>query len=72
MVNVNRYGGVCNVENPDKRVYNLWYGMLRRCYDKKQHERDRGKSYADCEVCDRWLNFNLFASDITHLAGYNN
>ena len=32
MVNVNRYGGVCNVKNPDKRVYNLWYGMLRRYY----------------------------------------
>lgn len=21
MVNVNRYGGVCNVKNPEKRVY---------------------------------------------------
>lgn len=49
MVNVNRYGGVCNVKNPDKRVYNLWYGMLRRCYDKKQHERDRGESNRSME-----------------------
>lgn len=24
MVNVNRYGGVCNVDNPDKRVYQAW------------------------------------------------
>lgn len=68
----NKYGGVCNVTNPDKRVYALWYQMLRRCYDKKQHQRTRGKSYADCVVCDRWLNYSNFARDITLLFGYEN
>ena len=44
MVNVNRYGGVCNVKNPDKRVYNLWYGMLRRCYDKSNMRETEEKA----------------------------
>ena len=66
----NKYGGICNVSNPDKRVYGLWYGMLRRCYDKEQQERSRGKSYSECSVCDRWLDYSNFANDITLLFGY--
>ena len=67
---VNKYGGVCNVDNPDKRTYNLWYGMLRRCYDEEQQERSRGKSYSECTVCKRWLTYSNFAKDITLLFGY--
>jgi len=45
---MNKYGGVNDM--PDgftktelgKRIYSLWFGMLRRCYDYKQHERKRG------------------------------
>ena len=55
----------------DKRVYNLWFQMLRRCYDTTQHERERGKAYADCEVCDRWKLLSCFAKDIQRLPGYN-
>lgn len=66
----NKYGGVCNVDRPDKRTYNLWYGMLRRCYDKEQQQRSKGKSYEGCTVSDRWLNYSNFAKDITLLFGY--
>jgi hypothetical protein len=66
----NKYGGVCNVDNPDKRVYTLWYSMLRRCYDEKSQSRSRGKSYAGCTVCDSWLDYSNFARDITLLFGY--
>lgn len=66
----NKYGGVCDVLNPDKRVYGLWYGMLRRCYDKEQQERNRGKSYVGCTVSDRWLDYSNFAKDIKTLFGY--
>ena len=66
----NKYGGICSAENVDKRVYNLWYSMLRRCYDKEQQERSRGKSYSDCSVCERWMNYSNFAKDITLLFGY--
>ena len=38
MVNVNRYGGVCNVENPDKSVYE-WSGTTPdECLDKAEKE----------------------------------
>ena len=67
---LNKYGGACNENNPDKQIYNLWYGMLRRCYDTEQHKRSRGKSYADCEVCDRWFDYTNFAQDIALLPGY--
>lgn len=68
---MNKYGGINDLPNCDKRVYDLWFQMLRRCYDTEEHSRDRGKSYADCEVCDRWKMLSCFAKDIKKLDGYN-
>lgn len=68
---MNKYGGVNDFPNCDKRIYNLWFQMLRRCYDTTQHERVRGKSYANCEVCDRWKTLSCFVKDIKKLDGYN-
>ena len=48
---MNKYGGIADI-SCDKRIYNLWYQMLRRCYDAEQHKRTRGSSYSDCEVSD--------------------
>lgn len=67
---MNKYGGINDLPNCDKRVYGLWFQMLRRCYDTTQHERSKGKSYADCEVCDRWKSLSCFAKDIKKLEGY--
>ena len=67
---MNKYGGINDMPNCDKRVYGLWFQMLRRCYDTTQHERSKGKSYADCEVCDRWKILSCFANDIKKLEGY--
>lgn len=50
---MNKYGGINDMPNCDKRVYGLWFQMLRRCYDAEQQERSRGGSYIDCEVCER-------------------
>lgn len=68
---MNKYGGTNDLPACDKRVYNLWFQMLRRCYDMTQHERSRGRSYADCEVSDRWKLLSCFAKDIKTLEGYN-
>lgn len=73
---MNKYGGINDM--PDgftktelgKRVYNLWFGMLRRCYDVKQHERTRGKSYSNVIVCERWFYLKNFYEDIQKLDGY--
>ena len=68
---MNKYGGINDMPSCDKRVYNLWFQMLRRCYDATQHERAKGRAYADCEVCDRWKMLSCFAKDIKKLDGYN-
>ena len=67
----NKYQGINDMPNCDKRVYNLWFQMLRRCYDESQHKRRRGRTYAKCEVCERWKVLSNFAEDIMLLEGYN-
>lgn len=69
-MSVNKYGGYCDVEIADTKIYRLWYGMLRRCYDKAQHARNRGKTYADCVVCEDWMIYSNFENDIKKLAGF--
>lgn len=41
------------------RIYNTWYDMLKRCYDKEYHKKQ--PTYKNCTVCDEWLNFQNFA-----------
>ena len=41
------------------KVYETWKSMLQRCYDKKYQEKR--PTYKDCEVCEKWLNFQNFA-----------
>lgn len=66
----NKYGGIVDCEIMDKRTYELWYQMLRRCYDKEQQKRSRGKSYIGCTVSPRWMYLSNFALDIKSLDGY--
>ena len=40
-------------------VYNLWKGMLYRCYDEKTQEKI--PTYKGCTVCKEWYNFQVFA-----------
>ena len=57
----NKYGGVNDMpagwtkSKNNKRVYSLWFDMLRRCYDEEQLQRTKGKTYKDCSVCERWF-----------------
>lgn len=68
---INKYGGTNDAPGCDKRIYNLWYQMLRRCYDDTQQERSRGKSYANCNVSKRWMKLSNFVKDLPTLPGYN-
>jgi hypothetical protein len=68
---MNKYGGINDYPDCPKKIYNLWYRMLRRCYDTEQQKLTRGKSYVDCEVCNEWKILSNFAKDITELEGYN-
>ena len=39
--------------------YGAWTGMLRRCYDKKLH--DKYPTYSNTVLCEEWHNFQNFA-----------
>lgn len=40
------------------KIYRTWKNMLQRCYGDNDN---KDKSYADCDVCDEWHNFQNFA-----------
>lgn len=44
--------------------YMAWRNMLRRCYCKEFHEMQ--PTYADCDVCEDWHNFQNFAEWYTN------
>ena len=77
-MSMNKYGGVNDMpegwtkDDPlNKRIYMLWFGMLRRCYDVSQLGRKRGKTYSNVIVCDDWFYLRNFVEDIKKLDGYN-
>lgn len=41
------------------RVYDVWRGMLRRCYEEKRQVMF--PTYKGCSVCEEWMNFQNFA-----------
>lgn len=73
---MNKYGGVNDM--PDgftktelgKRIYALWFGMLRRCYDYRQLRRKRGSTYSNVVVCEKWFYLKGFYEDVQKLEGY--
>ena len=48
-----------SINKQNTPAYNQWVSMLERCYCEKR--RYRTKTYANCEVCDEWHNFQNFA-----------
>ena len=58
------------VENEwNKRIYEKWRTMLKRCYSEKYHERF--PTYKDCTVCNRWLLLSNFVEDFKLIDGYD-
>ena len=55
----------------NKRVYQKWKDMLRRCYDEEHHKTKKGKNYIGCTVCDRWLILSNFVEDVPLITGYD-
>ena len=72
----NKYGGINDMETGwtkeplNRKIYTLWFDILRRCYDTEQLLRNRGKSYADCTVCNDWFYLSRFVRDIQNIRGY--
>ncbi len=58
------------VENEwNKRIYEKWRAMLKRCYSEKYHEKS--PTYKDCTVCQRWLLLSNFVDDFKLIDGYD-
>ena len=53
------YLGVGKYGTKDRRALCVWTGVLKRCYDKKYH--DKHPTYEDVSVCKEWLDFQVFA-----------
>lgn len=43
-----------------KYHYNMWKGILERCYSEKYHKRF--PSYIGCSICEEWKNFQVFSA----------
>ena len=76
-MSMNKYGGVNDMPSGwtresylNKKIYQLWYDIHRRCYDSEQQARAKGRAYADCVVCERWHYLKNFAEDIAMLNGF--
>lgn len=41
------------------KEYEIWKGVLRRCFSEK--EKERNHAYKDVTCCEEWLNFQVFA-----------
>ena len=55
------YGiGYLGKKNADRNsvAYIRWHDMIHRCYNDKFHKRQ--PQYAQCTVCEEWLNFSNF------------
>lgn len=50
----------------NQRMYNIWAGVLRRSFDKNHNRYKESIS-----VCERWLCFDNFISDVKKLDGWN-
>ena len=53
------------------KAYDIWTGMIRRCYSEKAHNSNY-PTYKDCTVCVEWHNFQSFAKwfDGNYIEGY--
>lgn len=61
---IGEYG--CTITTPEGKkknspAYEVWHGILRRCYSENEHDLGKFKPYRSVEVCEEWLNFQNFA-----------
>lgn len=44
----------------NKKAYNVWRGMIDRCFDEKVKNTKKALSYKDASCCEEWLSFENF------------
>lgn len=63
------YLGRGKYSNKDIKLYDLWVGMLRRCYSKSFHKKQ--PTYKDTTICEDWHDFQNFAEWCEVQSNYN-
>lgn len=60
---VGEYEGtqMINGKKKNSPAYEVWIGMLKRCYSTNEHIRAKSPTYDNVTVCEEWLNFQNFA-----------
>lgn len=60
---VGEYEGTVTVDGKKKNspAYEVWMGMLKRCYSQNEQTRMKCGTYDNVTVCEEWLNFQNFA-----------
>lgn len=56
-IGIGKYKNSINGKNT--KIYDIWHSMMKRCYDPYYINKE--PTYADCFVCEEWLNFQRFA-----------
>jgi len=65
---VNDWVGNISVGGKDIREYNLWQGMLKRCFDEKL--KQKYPTYKDVTCSKDWLSMTNFVNDVSKMKGF--
>lgn len=60
--------GKVSTKKGNHRYYQIWAGMITRCYDK---ENKKYSAYRNVKVSERWLTFENFLNDCPLVDGWN-
>lgn len=55
----------------NKKLYSIWNGMVRRCYEKDINGNFTKYGKRGVVVCERWLCFEYFLEDSDKIEGYD-
>lgn len=69
-IGVGQHDTGSGVSGKHDKVYELWRGMIRRCYAPETHSEETVAAYKDCYVDERWHSYQNFCDDIQELPGY--
>ena len=67
-VGVNDWGSSIKVNGRNLQEYDLWYCMLRRCFDEKR--KQEYPTYQNVTCSKEWLSMTTFIEDVSKMKGY--
>ena len=67
-VGINDWDGNISVDGKPIWEYDLWHGVLQRCFDDKL--KQKYPTYKDVTCSKEWLSMTLFIEDVSQMKGY--